>query len=304
MAISSLHGNQLMIQGCPHGMVTVPGNNYCYKYIPERMNWNSAWARCESEGLVLARTSDSTALALQKKIINTYGLLGKDSVYQFAWMSARGDGSALSWRSGPDDTGSSSGVDVIPRKLVYSSHRKRVGSNWCPRLNLNSVKYHPTIPYFISKCEWSFHVLCQERERKQRKCPEGFFELSNQCFKLYDDTRRNFWEAKAKCEAENLRLAEPRDPIALFDYLVENYEEGTRWTWLGAQGDGQTVNWLDGKNVDDHCDSCWRSGHPGNRVSTSFCLVLTSHKNNPRPDKPFFSQPCHLRNPILCEYTL
>ncbi|CAL4129148.1 unnamed protein product, partial [Meganyctiphanes norvegica] len=67
----------------------------------------------------------------------------------------------------------------------------------------------------------SLITLSNEVER----CPEGFFKMSSQCFKMFRDSRRSWSEAKTKCEQEGYIMAQPDDSVAvnLRRYIYEAY---------------------------------------------------------------------------------
>ena len=61
--------------------------------------------------------------------------------------------------------------------------------------------------------------------RATAECPKGLFQVGNsrQCYQLFSDKRRNWFDAKALCEANNMVLAEPEDPVAVTSALVKDY---------------------------------------------------------------------------------
>ncbi|CAL4067575.1 unnamed protein product, partial [Meganyctiphanes norvegica] len=57
----------------------------------------------------------------------------------------------------------------------------------------------------------SMKMLSNEVE----SCPAGFFKMSTQCFKVFNDSTRSWSAAKTKCEQEGLILAQPDEAIAV-----------------------------------------------------------------------------------------
>ncbi|CAL4186599.1 unnamed protein product, partial [Meganyctiphanes norvegica] len=143
----------------------------------------------------------------------------------------------------------------------------------------------------------SLITLSNEVER----CPEGFFKMSSQCFKMFRDSRRSWSEAKTKCEQEGYIMAQPDDSVAvnLRRYIYEAYGGHV---WLGAQGDGSKFVYAHGGLTLDNASPLWRPGEPG-RVDAERCLLmlvsgsdLTDH-----PARAYVSSPCSWSLYALCE---
>ncbi|CAL4149113.1 unnamed protein product, partial [Meganyctiphanes norvegica] len=135
-----------------------------------------------------------------------------------------------------------------------------------------------------------------------RACTAGFFKIGNQCFKLFTDMKRSWYNAKIKCQDEGLQQAKPNDPLTLRRYIIEKY--GNKCAWLGARGDNTAFKWeRNGKRISSSSDLWW-AGHPGRKVTKGFCLLLLSTSTHLRqqPSHPLISFICtKMKYYALCE---
>ncbi|CAL4090355.1 unnamed protein product, partial [Meganyctiphanes norvegica] len=59
---------------CPDGFITSQDLRQCFKvFKDEHRNWNETQSKCLQENLVHAMPSDTNAIELRKKILDTYG---------------------------------------------------------------------------------------------------------------------------------------------------------------------------------------------------------------------------------------
>ncbi|CAL4110232.1 unnamed protein product, partial [Meganyctiphanes norvegica] len=136
----------------------------------------------------------------------------------------------------------------------------------------------------------------------------GFFNVGDQCFKLFTDSRRSWDSAKAKCQAEGLQLAVPTDPVLLGRHIVDNIDDGN-YAWLGARGDNTALKWerYGTRIISGPSDGFYGLFHPGDYpgpdVTTSHCLMLLSQAYNLNwlPQHPFHSSSCSNKYYTLCE---
>ncbi|CAL4140323.1 unnamed protein product, partial [Meganyctiphanes norvegica] len=113
-------------------------------------------------------------------------------------------------------------------------------------------------------------------------CPkeEGFF-MSNetdQCFKLLNEEPCIWEEAYSKCHSQGLLMAQPSGYLAvkLRKDILMKYGDFSH-TWIGAQGDGSSMNWIYGGGPISSSDPLWVSKLPSMWVSKSACLLLSAH---------------------------
>ncbi|CAL4125739.1 unnamed protein product, partial [Meganyctiphanes norvegica] len=138
---------------------------------------------------------------------------------------------------------------------------------------------------------------------KKITCPRGFFMMSSQCFKIFNDRKRNWSDAKTKCEEEGYMLAQPAEAVAvsLRKFVVETY--GNCHTWIGAQGDGSKFVWNhEGQALKSNM-AIWHPGHPGSNVGRDKCLLLLSYEDyfGRQPAHPYYSVRCSVTHCTLCE---
>ncbi|CAL4160929.1 unnamed protein product, partial [Meganyctiphanes norvegica] len=110
------------------------------------------------------------------------------------------------------------------------------------------------------------------------QCPEPYFRVLSQCFRLFDDKHRSWEESKAYCEGDGLALAHPKHALDLRKYIVDRY--GDKYVWLDARGDDTALVWEDTDDYISNTDALWFPGQPGSRVTTAYCLLLTSNEEN------------------------
>ncbi|CAL4188720.1 unnamed protein product, partial [Meganyctiphanes norvegica] len=146
----------------------------------------------------------------------------------------------------------------------------------------------------------SMKMLSNEVE----SCQAGFFEMSTQCFKMFNDSNRSWLEAKTKCEQEGLILAQPDEAVAvpLRKYLYEAFGDSS-YAWLGAQGDGSKFVYAHGGRGLDNASPLWYPGKPGSAVGAEYCLLLLVDVNDFRdhPTRPYWPNPCSPSYYALCE---
>jgi len=219
---------------CPGGMFQLGGQ--CYRlYNDVRRNWFDAKAVCAGNNMILAELPQDP-VALAAYLERTYGLT------YWTWTGVKGDRIPTYspyWR--PDRPGD------------------RRTDNHCMVLmgSRDGLQNFPGTPYESIYCDSNKQwTLCQS------KCPEGMFQVGGQCYRLFKDVRRNWFEAKAVCEQNGLSLAEPEDPVAVTSLLVK--EHGITYsTWTGVKGERIPIQ-----------SPYWRPGRPANRVTRNHCLVL------------------------------
>ncbi|CAL4087437.1 unnamed protein product, partial [Meganyctiphanes norvegica] len=128
-----------------------------------------------------------------------------------------------------------------------------------------------------------------------RGCSSGFImsEGSRQCFKLYKDKQRSWDEAKKKCAAEGLRLAQPTDKVAaaLRRDLLDQFGEG--YAWLDGRSDGTTMIWQQDQTLISSSNPLWWPGDP-NELNAPSCLALDIEQWSwsREPEKPYYDYPC------------
>ncbi|CAL4176816.1 unnamed protein product, partial [Meganyctiphanes norvegica] len=133
-------------------------------------------------------------------------------------------------------------------------------------------------------------------------CPEGFINLSSQCFKMYKDSPRSWYAAKTMCEQEGYILAQPDDSVAvqLKQSLYEEYGDGD--AWLGVRGDASKFVWAHGGLALDNASPLWYLGQLYLR-GTNRCLLLVVGGSDFRdhPTRPYWSNLCYKPYYALCE---
>ncbi|CAL4134750.1 unnamed protein product [Meganyctiphanes norvegica] len=123
------------------------------------------------------------------------------------------------------------------------------------------------------------------------QCPEPYFRVLSQCFRLYDDKRRSWEESKALCYGNGLVLAHPKHPIDVRAAIVER---GQKYAWLNARGDGTVMVWEDTDDYISNTNALWFHGQPGSRVTADYCLRLLSIEENMNstPVQPLLAYTC------------
>ncbi|CAL4137143.1 unnamed protein product, partial [Meganyctiphanes norvegica] len=133
-------------------------------------------------------------------------------------------------------------------------------------------------------------------------CPEGFIEMSSQCFKMFRDRRRKWKGAKRKCKQEGLILAQPDDSVAvqLRQKLYETYGDGN--VHLGARGNGRIFKYAHGGRALHSWSPLWIPGY-GSYMLVTRCLLLLvdGHHLRDKPARPYYPSPCEESNFALCE---
>ncbi|CAL4149539.1 unnamed protein product, partial [Meganyctiphanes norvegica] len=128
------------------------------------------------------------------------------------------------------------------------------------------------------------------------------FCVYSQCFTLIADVKRNWTDAKAKCEEEGLILAEPSDLVAvpLRRYLVEKYDHAE--AWLGAQGDGSKFVWQHSGTALMNDSPLWDVTASSNAGNNN-CVELDVNKGEYDADsgKPYDISGCTANFYTLCE---
>ncbi|CAL4103677.1 unnamed protein product, partial [Meganyctiphanes norvegica] len=114
-------------------------------------------------------------------------------------------------------------------------------------------------------------------------CQLGYFRVGYECFKAFK-TKYTWEAANEKCAAEGLRMAEPRDPVGVADFLKDNI--APYYYWLGGRGDGTTFKWLTGPSI-AATSLYWFSQYPVSLFSN--CLIMLASHNFPT-DVPFYAQ--------------
>ncbi|CAL4157441.1 unnamed protein product, partial [Meganyctiphanes norvegica] len=129
-------------------------------------------------------------------------------------------------------------------------------------------------------------------------CPEGFFPSAGQCFKFFVGWQK-WTSARSTCGRNQLRMAEPKDPVAVRAYLNAHYAGQGDASWIGGRGVGSHFEWIGSKTRIN--DAYWAPGQPdGEGTSYEYCLRF-SPSTLPNADKPFYSNPCRKVFNVLCE---
>ncbi|CAL4174192.1 unnamed protein product, partial [Meganyctiphanes norvegica] len=136
-------------------------------------------------------------------------------------------------------------------------------------------------------------------------CREGFFMShgSSQCFKLFNDWKRNWDEAKSKCEQVELVMAQPTDDVAvaLRDDIINTYGYDSK-VHLAAHADGSQYVWRDGSVLRTN-NPLWWPKQPGSSIKTGYCLglLVDEYHWTEEPGRPYWSWGCAYRVYTLCE---
>ncbi|CAL4163756.1 unnamed protein product, partial [Meganyctiphanes norvegica] len=136
------------------------------------------------------------------------------------------------------------------------------------------------------------------------KNKDGFC-LSTQCFLFYKDVKRNWADAKAKCEEEGVILAQPSDSNALLlrKRIVENFgQEASAESWVGGKGDGSKFVWSEGGRTALMADSSLLDTNQGN-AGTGQCMELDAYSGalSGTPNAPYDSASCSNNYYTICE---
>ncbi|CAL4116056.1 unnamed protein product [Meganyctiphanes norvegica] len=138
-----------------------------------------------------------------------------------------------------------------------------------------------------------------------KNCPLGFMMSngSEQCFKIYNDVPRTWYEAQAKCEADGLIIANPSETVAaaLRKDLLDKYGEGE--VWLNARSDGTKFVWLSNGTELRINNPLWFPMMPGIHVTTDhFLHLLVSNDSwSQYPEQPYASELYSVPRNTLCE---
>ncbi|CAL4110811.1 unnamed protein product [Meganyctiphanes norvegica] len=134
-------------------------------------------------------------------------------------------------------------------------------------------------------------------------CPGGFF-MSSECFVPITDSGRTWTDAAAKCQAQNMKLAEPSNKVAvaLRTLLLNRY--GTGHFWMNAKANGSHFIWQHSNTVLSTANPLWWPGEPKIRqLTTNYCMALltgdSTWKKN--PDNPYGPWKCSSSYYTLCE---
>jgi len=133
----------------------------------------------------------------------------------------------------------------------------------------------------------------------QLGCPEGFFMLSpsNQCFKYFNDAKRNFTEASLKCQSQSLVMAKPSDPLILRSYLLNKYGyHNSEWpqVWLNARGTGSAFQWQPNGGLIYSSNPYWYSTSVSSYDDSSYCMYMMNTESYSKnyPTKPYYWTKC------------
>ncbi|CAL4081072.1 unnamed protein product, partial [Meganyctiphanes norvegica] len=281
---------------CPEGYFLVV--EQCFRILDDTTRtWYDSKALCEANDLVMPQPRHP--IELRSYIVENFGKR------QEVWLGAKGDGTLFRYVRTGDPI---SNTD----NLWWPTHPGYRVNGYC--LVLLASEYHiniyPTKPFIANPCTYvsSYLTLCEliktytpsptstipttTPTTNPRHCPEGYFLVVEQCFRIFDNTTRTWDDSKALCEANDLVMCQPRHPIELRSYIVENFGKRQE-VWLGAKGDGTLFRYVRTGDSISNTDNLWWPTHPGYRVN-GYCLVLlaSEYHINIYPTKPFIANPC------------
>ncbi|CAL4147787.1 unnamed protein product, partial [Meganyctiphanes norvegica] len=140
--------------------------------------------------------------------------------------------------------------------------------------------------------------------RAQIGCHEGFFmsKGSKECFKIFMDLPRSWYDSKKKCKAEGLLTAMPSDAVAvsLRKDLLEKYGEVCN-VWLDARGNGSKMVWQHDRTELRDNNSLWWPGSRGVTISHCLFLAVWETDRNRHPRRPYGSNSCSNSFYTLCK---
>ncbi|CAL4075682.1 unnamed protein product [Meganyctiphanes norvegica] len=161
-----------------------------------------------------------------------------------------------------------------------------------------------------------YHGRCKENVKE---CTDEFFKIEGAVwpFKIFTEAKRTWFEAKTKCEEEQLSLAYDTNKFArkLRKYILDNC--GDVPVWLDARGDGFNFIWQKNKKELSRRNVLWLPGnptwlfdtnyeYPGRKRSTKdHCLSLEVLQNkwSHHPAHPYASHKCLTKQYTLCQET-
>ncbi|CAL4122335.1 unnamed protein product, partial [Meganyctiphanes norvegica] len=139
-------------------------------------------------------------------------------------------------------------------------------------------------------------------------CEGSSFLVSNQCFRVYRDSKRSWKDAQQRCAEEGMIIAEPKDPSALRRYLIDNNMVAGisgNFFWLGGRGNGINMVWNTSQQVFPASDPSWYRDHPGDRVTANHCLsmlVRSSVFSSGSPSTPYRASDCTWPFHTICQH--
>ncbi|CAL4190740.1 unnamed protein product, partial [Meganyctiphanes norvegica] len=78
-----------------------------------------------------------------------------------------------------------------------------------------------------------------------RICPDGYVEIESQCFFMANE-RMNWDNAKKRCEGLSSQLASPEFPMALRDFVINNFPKLSFWIGGRYNENSDVWQWLSG----------------------------------------------------------
>ncbi|CAL4126751.1 unnamed protein product, partial [Meganyctiphanes norvegica] len=78
-----------------------------------------------------------------------------------------------------------------------------------------------------------------------RVCPDGYVEIESQCFFMANE-RMNWDNAKKRCEGLSSQLASPEFPMALRDFVINNFSKLSFWIGGRYNENSDVWQWLSG----------------------------------------------------------
>ncbi|CAL4103675.1 unnamed protein product, partial [Meganyctiphanes norvegica] len=123
-------------------------------------------------------------------------------------------------------------------------------------------------------------------------CDSEFHFIGSQCFIAYLDEKVSWASAQRKCASEGLVMAQPRDPVALAFYL--RHYVASSPLWLGANGDGTAIKWLNSSVVEESSPLWYHNPSP----HLDKCLMLLT---NAYYQTPLYAERCFAIFYTLCQ---
>lgn len=173
-------------------------------------------------------------------------------------------------------------IERIDCSKATPSERSMYCSKYCPKAKGGMV--------IVGKMSSS------GKSKKGCDTDDGFFKLSNQCFKAYHDQNTTWPTATSFCESEGLVLAEPKDDVAadLQSYLNEEY--GSKTYWVNGKGTGPKVYWQRSEEEVSPSGDLWIFDGPGEYSTRDpYCLILFATDNSMRrfAGRPYDTTECN-----------
>ncbi|CAL4114074.1 unnamed protein product, partial [Meganyctiphanes norvegica] len=240
LPIGTLPSVEKPLPECPEKYIAV--GKKCYRIESEHSkNWFEAREICQLEESDLAMPEDINVLK---------AFLYDDGVYTGIdfWLGASDLDQEGSWRwlSGkemhhnwdelqPDGGNRENCMEIRP------GNESRLHDYYC----YNKQN-------FI--CQRDIGPFSKTEESPALACPEGFFQLETQCFRVVDNQMLYWGDARSFCRDQGGDLAQPQDPQALRHVLLTNNIYNV---WIGAyhaHGSDKNWTWVSGKEVTDRIE--------------------------------------------------